>query len=124
MKMFQILLVAMTIAIITITGIVSNTHGWNLIEVFIDNIISLNWSGQFNFDFMCYLFLSAIWIMWRHDFSPMGIVLGLIASVAGILFFAPYLFILTIQSNGNITIVLLGKKHSNNSPIALRSKAE
>ncbi len=109
MKVFRILLIIMTIGIIAFTGIAAFNHGWTLIMVFIDNITSLNWSGQFNFDFMCYLIISALWIMWRHHFSLGGIILGLIASVAGIMFFAPYLLFAIFYSKGDIKTLFMGK---------------
>lgn len=112
MNAFRILLVILTISIIAITGIVAANHGLNLIIVFIENITSLTWSGQFNFDFMCYLILSALWIMWRHNFSPVGIILGLIASVAGIMFFAPYLLFASFKSQGNMKTILLGNNRA------------
>ncbi len=109
MNLFRILLGLMTVGIIIFTGIAGLNHGWNLLAVFFENIISLNWSGQFNYDFMCYLLLSALWIMWRHKFSINGILFGLIASVAGILFFAPYLIVASFSSGGDFRILLLGE---------------
>lgn len=109
MKAFRLFLILVTIGIFSITLTVGITHGWNLIPVFLNNILELNWSGQFNFDFLCYLILSGLWIAWRNNFSGFGILLGVIASIAGILFFAPYLLIESFRANGDIKILLLGK---------------
>jgi len=41
------------------TIVVGLEHGWNLLPVFFSNIAEMNWSGQFNLDFMTFLGLSA-----------------------------------------------------------------
>ena len=56
-----------------------------------------------------YLILSGLWIAWRHRFSTTGIVLGLIASVLGILFFAPYLLFVSILADGDTKKIVLGE---------------
>lgn len=111
MKAFRILLVIFFIGICVYTIIAGANNGWNLFKVFVDNLTAFSWSGQFNFDFSTYLILSGIWVAWREDFTPKGIVLGLIASVLGILFFAPYLLIISFQENGEMKTILLGKNH-------------
>jgi len=110
MNALRFLLVIMTVAIILMTGMVVSNQGWDLLSVFIDNISAVTWSGQFNLDFACYLLLSALWIMWRHKFSLSGIVLGLIASVAGILFLAPYLMVISFLSKGDVKRMLTGDR--------------
>ncbi len=72
----------------------------------------MNWSEQFNFDFLSYLGLSALCIAWRHQSSLSAIIRAALASVLGILFFAPYLMIVSIQTKGDLKALLLGAKQA------------
>jgi len=108
MNAFRTLLVIMIIWIIGVTGIVAFNHGWNLIPIFFGDMVSLTWPGQFNADFMCFLLLSGLWVAWRNQFSPMGLVLLPIAIFFGIMFLAPYLLVVSYQVNGDIKKLLLG----------------
>ncbi|MEM7184162.1 MAG: hypothetical protein AAF518_24905 [Spirochaetota bacterium] len=112
MNLFRSLLVFMTISIFIITGIVGLNHGWNLVAVFFGDMFALTWPGQFNFDFMCFLMLSGLWVSWRKQFSFMGIILGIIAVFGGIMFLAPYLLLESFKTNGDIKALLLGKNVS------------
>lgn len=112
MNVFRIILLLMTIAILTITLIVGLNHGWDLLTIFFSDIIALTWPGQFNFDFMCFLILSGLWVAWRNDFSTGGFALGLLASVAGIMFLAPYLLFLSYRSEGDMKVILLGESRT------------
>ena len=107
---FKTLLIVQTIGLLTYTFFAFQTEGVNLFSVFTNNVLSLNWSGQFNLDFLCYLTLSGFWIMWRDKFTNKSIILGLVAMVLGIVMFAPYLLWLTNKENGNIKRVLIGDK--------------
>jgi len=106
---FRFLLVIVIIGIVSITGIVGLNHGWNLLPIFFGDMIALNWPGQFNFDFMCFLMLSGLWLAWRHHFSPSGIFLGILGFFGGIMLLAPYLLYVSFKSNGNMKILLLGE---------------
>jgi hypothetical protein len=110
MKAFQILLGIFFAGILTFTAAAVSKQGWNLVPLFVNEITAMTWQGQFNFDFSCYLMLSALWILWRHEFSGMGFLLAGIASVAGILFFAPYLLIQSIKAKGDMIILLVGDR--------------
>ncbi|NCN08927.1 MAG: hypothetical protein GW938_03670 [Leptospira sp.] len=112
MNVFRIILLLMTIAILTITLIVGLNHGWDLLTIFFSDIMALTWPGQFNFDFMCFLILSGLWVAWRNNFSTGGITLGLLASVAGIMFLAPYLLFLSYRSEGDMKVILLGESRT------------
>ena len=83
-------------------------HGWNLLPIFFSNIAEMSWSGQFNFDFMTFLGLSAIWVTWRHHCSGAGIVLGVVAFFGGMMFLAPYLLWASVQAGGDTKVILLG----------------
>ena len=109
MNAFRALLVAMIFAIFSVTGVVGTKHGWNLIPIFFGDMASLTWPGQFNFDFMCFLILSGLWVAWRHHFSFGGLVLGVMGVFGGILLLAPYLLLASYKANGDIKKLLLGK---------------
>ena len=107
---FKTLLVIQTIGLLAYTLLAYQAEGATLFSVFINNVTSLNWSGQFNLDFMCYLTLSGFWIMWRNQFTGKSIWLGISAMVLGILLFAPYLLWLTNKENGDLKRVLIGSR--------------
>lgn len=109
MNAFRILLIVFIITIISFTGVVVNNHGWDLFSIFFNDIVAMTWSGQFNFDFSCYLMLSGLWLAWRHHFSPSGLILGMLGCLGGMMFLAPYLFIASYKANGNMQILFLGK---------------
>ena len=109
MAALRILMVAFIVAIVGYTGVVVSNHGWNLLPIFFGDIAAMTWPGQFNFDFLCFLILSGLWIAWRHHFSPIGLVLGAIGFFGGMMFLAPYLLIAGFKANGDIKILLLGK---------------
>ncbi|MDA0267158.1 MAG: hypothetical protein O2890_03945 [Cyanobacteria bacterium] len=112
MNAFRTLLIVMFVGIVAYTLIVGVTQGWNLIPVFFGDLAAMTWPGQFNFDFTCFLVLSGLWIAWRHQFSPGGVALGLIATVGGILVVAPYLLLATFQASGDMPVLLLGQKRT------------
>lgn len=112
MPFLRAISVILFVCIAIYTGIVVNNHGANLLPVFFGDLFAMGWSGQFNLDFMFYLLLSALWIAWRHHFSPGGIVLGLVASVGGMLFFAVYLFFTVGNAQGDMKVLLLGRRRA------------
>lgn len=108
MTIFRNILVGMTVVIILMTVAAVADGGFNLITPYFSPIFALNWQGQFNIDFACYLVLSGLWMAWRSGYSGRGIALGLLAPPLGILFFAPYLIYLNGQTSGDIRKLLLG----------------
>lgn len=112
MLFFRSLLVTLFAITFVYTLIITGTHGWNFLPTVLSNVQALNWSGQFNIDFACYLVLSAVWVAWRNRFSAQGILLAVLASVGGILFFAPYLLVLTFSTKGNVKMLLLGEQNT------------
>ena len=113
MRAFRILLSIITISIISFTGIVGFNHGWNLLPIFFGDMVAMTWAGQFNFDFMCFLTLSGLWLAWRHHFSAGGLALGVLGFFGGIMVLAPYLLLASYKANGDIKILLLGKVRAN-----------
>lgn len=108
MIIFRLLLILLTINILIYTATTGSNHGWNLVPVFFDDIAAMGWPGQFNTDFLSFLILSMSWTIWRNNFSPVGIVLGVLALFGGIMFLAPYLLFLNFQARGDMRTVLLG----------------
>ncbi len=109
MSAFRILLGVYFTSLVVYTAIVGLNHGWNLFPVFFGDMAALTWPGQFNLDFMGFLTLSGLWLAWRHQFSPGGIVLGVLGFFGGISVLAPYLFIASLKANGDMRVLLLGK---------------
>jgi hypothetical protein len=110
MKTFRLLLLVILISLSGYTAVVVANHGLNLLPVFFGDIARMAWPGQFNFDFMCFLLLSATWVMWRNEFSPLGIVLGIFAFFCGALFLSIYLLVLTFQDSQSIQRILIGDR--------------
>lgn len=111
---FRILLAVMITGILGYTGVVGANHGWNLFPVFFGDMVAMTWPGQFNFDFMCLLMFSGLWIAWRHHFSPRGLDLGVLGVFGGTMMLAPYLLIVSIKSKGDMKVILLGTVRTNN----------
>jgi len=109
MNAFRVLLTVLWAAIVGYTAIVIANHGWGLFDIFFGDIAAMAWPGQFNLDFMSLLTLSALWIAWRHQFSPAGILLGVLGFFGGGLMLTTYLFIASFQTRGDARELLLGK---------------
>ena len=109
---FRIYLAAFFACLVVYTAIVIASQGWGLFAIFFGDIAAMTWPGQFNFDFMGFLTLSGLWLAWRHQFSPIGLVLGLIGIFGGMGFLVPYLLIASFYANGNMSELLLGKGRS------------
>lgn len=108
--LFKALLIAQAMLLLVYTLVIYPSEGGNLFSVFISNVQSLTWSGQFNLDFLCYLILSGLWIMWRHQFSGRSIITGITAMILGIIFFAPYILWIIQKENGNLKRVFIGDR--------------
>jgi hypothetical protein len=106
---FRILLSSIIGVVLAYTGVVIAAEGWGFFAVFFGDIAAMNWAGQFNLDFSCFLLLSGLWLAWRNHFTPVGLVLGAFALVGGSPFVAAYLLITSIQTNGDVKVLLLGK---------------
>lgn len=108
MNAFRTLLVLLFATIAIYTAIVIGEHGLGLFSVFLGDIAEMEWAGQFNVDFMCFLTLSATWLAWRHEFSPLGLALGVCGFFGGALFLSAYLLYLTFATNGRTDEIFLG----------------
>lgn len=102
------LLAGMALAIFIYTFRAMTNDPQDFVTVFLNDIRALNWNGQFNLDFACYLLLSGLWIMWRNKYNLVSILASIAAMVLGFVFFGPYLIYLIVKSNGDMKRVLLG----------------
>lgn len=108
MLIFRVLLVVIFTYLAIYTAIVIYNEGWNLFPIFFGDMAAMTWPGQFNTDFMGFLILSASWLAWRNKFSPFGIFLAVCGFFGGIMFLAPYLFIMSYKCEGSMPRLLLG----------------
>ena len=108
MRLFQLLLIALWLALAIYTGVVIAWHGIDLLPIFFGDMARVACPGQFNLDFLCFLVLSALWTAWRNGFSAGGLALALVAFFGGAGFLLPYLLWLTISARGDMRRVLLG----------------
>jgi hypothetical protein len=112
MKKLRVILAVIFIGITLYTIVTISEHGWSLLPVFFGDMAAMGWPGQFNFDFMCFLILSGLWVSWRHHFSMTGLVLGLVAVFGGALFLSAYLFINSYRVNEDMNALLLGPRRA------------
>jgi NADH:ubiquinone oxidoreductase subunit 2 (subunit N) len=112
MILFRVLLAVMVLVLSVYTVITISNEGLTLFESALADVAAMGWSGQFALDFVCYLLLSFVWVAWRHEFSPLGLFLALLASQLGIIFFASYLIVISIRCDGDMRKVLLGEKRA------------
>ena len=110
MTIFRVFLVVFFIALAGYTAIAIANYGWNLFPFFFGDMAELAWAGQFNFDFMGFLVLSALWTMWRNMYSIQGIALGVLAFFGGMGFLSIYLLYLSFQCDGDIEKMMLGNR--------------
>ena len=107
--LFRALLVVILVALSVYSAVVVANHGLNLLPVFFGDMAEMAWPGQFNFDFMGFLVLSAVWTAWRHQFSPLGLALAVVAFFGGMMFLTIYLLVVSYQVKGDIKALLLGQ---------------
>ncbi len=115
MTSFRLLLVFLFTAIAYITYVAVANHGPNLFPIFFGDIQEMTWRGQFNVDFMSLLTLAGVWLMWRHEFTPLGIVLGISIFIGGGLLLTAYLFIASILAKGDVKVLLLGSRRASSN---------
>jgi hypothetical protein len=112
MTLFRLFLLAYLLALISYTSFTIMHHGINLLPQFFGDMAIMAWPGQFNFDFLGFLSLSAIWVAWRHQFSAAGLGLGVLAFFGGMLFLSIYLLVQTGRSGSDTKVLLLGEIRS------------
>lgn len=109
MNAFRAFLVVIFTSVVAYTAVVVANHGLDLFPIFFGDIAKMEWPGQFNVDFLGFLTLSGFWLAWRHQFSPLGIILGLLVYIGGCPFVTAYLFVASLDAKGDAKALLLGK---------------
>jgi hypothetical protein len=112
MTLFRLILAAIIAVVIAYTVPVIESDGIDFFTPFFADIAAMNWAGQFNVDFSAMLILASMWVMWRNEFSPLGILFGLLVFVGGAPFLSTYLLILSFRAKGDMKEVLLGKRRA------------
>jgi hypothetical protein len=112
MTLFRLVLVAIIAIVGGYTLPVVAEHGLNFLPYYFDDIGKMGWPGQFNMDFSAFLLLGSIWLMWRHHFTGLGVVFGLMIIPGGAPFLCSYLLIASFQAKGDVKELLLGKARS------------
>ena len=112
MNLFRLFLCVLFVSLLIYTLFTISNHGWNLLPVFFGNMKAMTWPGQFNFDFFGFLLLSGLWVSWRNNYTPTGIVLGSVAVFGGILFLSAYLLYLPFQTKGDTKLMIMGKNRT------------
>jgi len=107
---FRVFLAVVFVSILAYTAVTISNHGLNLLPIFFGDMKAMAWPGQFNFDFMTFLALSALWTAWRNQFSAKGLGLAVLAFFGGMLFLSAYLFILSFKANGSVAQVMIGDR--------------
>ena len=109
MTAFRLLLGLMFGVLLVYTGITISGSGLDLLSVFFGDMQKMGWPGQFNLDFMFMLTLSALWVAWRHRFSPAGLGLAVLAFFGGSSFLCVYLLIVSFNARGGMSEILIGR---------------
>jgi hypothetical protein len=112
MTLFRLLLITIIATVGVYTAIVVANHGLGLLPIFFGDIAKMEWPGQFNMDFFSFLTLGATYIMWRHHFAPIGLVLGILVFAGGAPYMCIYLLVASFQANGDVKEILLGKRRA------------
>ena len=112
MAAFRVFLVVFFLCLGGYTAIVGMNHGWNLLPVFFADIVAMTWPGQFNLEFTGFLSLSALWLAWRHDFSPVGLALGVLGFFGGMGVLTLYLVAASLAAEGDPKVLLLGRRRT------------
>lgn len=109
MTVFRLILIAIIVVVGIYTAVVINHHGVDFLTPFYADIAKMGWPGQFNLDFHAFLILGSLWLMWRHHFSPLGLLFGLVIFAGGAPFLCGYLLVVMAKDKADIAELMLGK---------------
>ena len=115
MAALRVLLVILYIVLAGYTTAVAFEHGMNFMPVLFGQLAAVGWPGQITLDFLIYLTLSALWIAWRHRFSPGGIAMAVLAFFGAALVTLVYVFWATLDARGDVKVLLLGRGRASGS---------
>ena len=111
MTLFRIFLATLFLVVTIYTIIVIANVGPNLFPAAIGGVQAMGWQGQFNLDFLTFIMLIGVWIAWRHQFTPAGLLLGL-CICGGMIYLAAYLLVISVQADGDMKEILLGRQRA------------
>lgn len=112
MRGYAVFLIVLWVALAAYTTVTVANHGLGLLPIFFGDIAAMAWPGQFNFDFLLMLVLSASWTAWRNRFRASGLGLAVIAFFGGAGFLFPYVSYLILKHNGDAAAVMLGADYA------------
>lgn len=110
MTRFDALLVLLLAPLLVYTALVAQSHGFGLLPLFFQAIAERGWQGQFNFDFLTFLVLSACWSAWRFGYGVKGWALAVLAFFGGMPYLATTLFLLRRRHGSDWAALLLPPK--------------
>jgi hypothetical protein len=108
MRVFQIFVLAMWVALLAITWRAVADLGLAGGNVFVSDL-SHPWRAQFNVDFLLHLILFAVWVFWRERSKPVGLVCAVLCFLGGMFTF-PYLLVAAFRARGDARALLLGAR--------------
>ncbi len=115
MNLFRAFLFAFLALFLLYSVIVIANEDTNLFVAFFGPMAQMTWAGQFNLDFSGFLLLSALWTLWRNEFTATAWILGLLAFFGGMVFLTIYLLYLSFREQGDIKTMLLGRSRQGSS---------
>ena len=108
MAPFRILLITLFLCLASYAAILAASGQFDFVTPILSSVPALTWQGHLNLDFLSYLVLAGTWIAWRSGFTASGIAVGVLSTMLGMMFFAPYALYLISRSNNDPRKLLLG----------------
>jgi hypothetical protein len=112
MTAFRVYLAAVLAGVVAYTAVTIALYGWNFFPTAFGDVFGMTWQKQFNIDFLGFLSLSALWTAWRNNFSPLGLVLAVLAFFGGIIFLSVYLLALSLGAKGDVAVMMMGERRA------------
>lgn len=109
MTVLRLFLLFATTGIYFFTATALATQGFNWPAIAIHDLLARDWRSQFDFDFIIYLLLLALWVSWREGFTAKGHLFGFLSVVMGGMFSFPYLIHAIYSAGGDPIRLLLGR---------------
>lgn len=110
MSAFRIFLMVAWLAITILTVYVITKLGFTWPQVYINDLLAVDWRSQFNTDLIIYLTLTSIWMYWRENSMTRGLILVLLHMNLGAMFGCAYLLWLTYETKGDVKALLIGNR--------------
>jgi hypothetical protein len=112
MTAFRVYLAAVLVGVVAYTAVTIGEHGLNFFPTAFGDVFAMTWQKQFNIDFLSFLSLSALWTAWRNRFSPLGLLLAVLAFFGGIIFLGVYLLALNFAAKGDVAVMMMGQRRA------------